>query len=144
MTGGLLTRKHHNDMETPKDNPMLTSPIAKFVPQCPTSPTSPLKLIAFTDGGSKPKGKDKALLGSFWDNARVVVLKADEAISVDDLSPLGVRSSHELMSSRVHKVIQVLCESLYILRKYLDYKEKYVMAKSKVESLSAKNKSLKG
>ncbi|XP_023902060.1 uncharacterized protein LOC136060988 [Quercus suber] len=131
-------------METPKDDPILTSPIAKFVPQCPASPTSRLKLIASTDGGSKPKGKDKALLGSFWDDAGVVVLKADEAISVDDLSPLGVRSSHELMSSHVHKVIQVLCESLYIFRKYLDYKEKYVKAKSKVESLSAKNESFKG
>ena len=39
---------------------------------------------------------------------------------------------------------QVLGESLYMSRKYLDYEEKYVMAKSKVESLSNKNESLKG
>ena len=38
----------------------------------------------------------------------------------------------------------MLGESLYMSRKYLDYEEKYVMAKSKVESLSTKNESLKG
>nr|POE48539.1 hypothetical protein CFP56_68276 [Quercus suber] len=77
---------------------MLTSPIAKSVPQCPASPTFSLELITSIDGGSKPKGKYKALSG----------------------------------------------ESFYILRKYLDYEEKYVKAKSKVESLSAENESLKG
>ena len=35
------------------------------------------------------------------------MLKAHEAIFVNDLSPLGVRPSHELMSSYVYKVMQV-------------------------------------
>ena len=35
------------------------------------------------------------------------MLKAHEMISIDDLTPLGVRSSYELMSSHVHKVMQV-------------------------------------
>ena len=39
--------------------------------------------------------------------------------------------------------LQVLGESLYIFGKYLDYEEKYVVAKSKVESLSVENESLK-
>ena len=132
LTGGLLMRKCQRDMETPKDDPMLTSLIAKSIPQCPTSPTSSLELIASIDGGSKPKGKYKAFMSSFWEDVGVAMLKAHEAIFVDDLSPLGVRPSHELMSS------------LYILGKYLDYEEKYVKAKSKVESLSAENESLKG
>nr|POE51269.1 hypothetical protein CFP56_14703 [Quercus suber] len=93
----------------------------------PSSPTSFLELI--TEDASKPKGKDK---GSFWDDAGAAVLKAHEVISDDDLTSLGVRSSHELMSSHVHKVMQ-----------YLDYEEKYVVAKSKVESLSVENESLK-
>ena len=84
---------------------MLTSPIAKSIPQCPASPTSSLELIASIDGGSKPKGKYKALPGSFWDNAGIAMLKAHEAISIDDLSPLRVRPSHELMSSYMHKVM---------------------------------------
>jgi len=39
--------------------------------------------------------------------------------------------------------LQVLGESLYISRKYLDYEEKYATTKSKVESLSVENESLK-
>ena len=38
----------------------------------------------------------------------------------------------------------MLGESLYIFGKYLDYEEKYVTAKSKVESLSLENELLKG
>lgn len=38
----------------------------------------------------------------------------------------------------------MLGESLYISGKYLDYEDRYVKATSKVESLSAENKSLKG
>ena len=38
---------------------------------------------------------------------------------------------------------QVLGEPLYMSRKYLDYEEKYIMVKSKVESLFAENESLK-
>ena len=38
----------------------------------------------------------------------------------------------------------MLGESLYMSRKYLDYEEKYMMAKSMVESLSTENESLKG
>nr|POE50008.1 hypothetical protein CFP56_33350 [Quercus suber] len=60
LTGGLLTRKCQRNTETPKDDPMVASPIAKSVPQCLASPTSSLELIASTDGGSKAKGKNKA------------------------------------------------------------------------------------
>ena len=38
----------------------------------------------------------------------------------------------------------MLGESLYIFGKYLDYEEKYEIAKSKVESLSLENELLKG
>nr|POF01615.1 hypothetical protein CFP56_63859 [Quercus suber] len=84
---------------------------------------------------SEPSSKvqNKTPTSSFWDNAEATVLKAHEAILVDDLSPLGVKPSQELMSSHVHKVMQ-----------YLDYEEKYVVAKSNVESLSTENESLKG
>ena len=60
-----------------------------------------------TDDGSKAKRKDKAPTGSFWDDTGAAVLKAHEAISIDDLSTLGVKPSQELMSSHMHKVMQV-------------------------------------
>ncbi|KAL0004869.1 hypothetical protein SO802_012430 [Lithocarpus litseifolius] len=74
------------------------------------------------------------------DDVGAAVLMAHEVISVDDLSPLGVRPSHELTSSHVHKV---LGESLYILGKYLDYDGKLAKAQSKTKSLSTESKSLK-
>ena len=92
-------------MEPSKDDPMVTSPIAKSMSQRPASPTSSLELIASTHGGSKAKGKDKAPISSFWDDAGAAVLKAHEAILVDELSPLGVKPSQELISSHVHKVM---------------------------------------
>ena len=65
LTSGLLTRKCQRDVEPPKDNPMVTSPVAKSVSQRPTSPTSSLELIASTNDSSKAKGKDKTPTGSF-------------------------------------------------------------------------------
>ena len=65
LTGGLLTRKRQRETEIPKDDPMMTSPITKSIPQRPASPTSSLELIASTDDGSKAKGKDKAPSSSF-------------------------------------------------------------------------------
>lgn len=85
----------------------MTSPIAKSVPQCPTSPTPSLELIASTNSGSKSKSKNKAPPGSFWDDVGVAMLKAYKAIFVDNLSPLGVKPSHKLISSHVHKVMYV-------------------------------------
>ena len=101
-TSGLLRRKRQRDNESPNNDPMVTSPFAKVVPQRPSSPTSSLELII--DDAPKLKGKDK---GSFWDDAGAAMLKAHEVISVDDLTPMGVRPSHELMSSYMHKVMQV-------------------------------------
>ena len=81
---------------------MLISLIAKVVPQRPSLSNSSLEVI--TDDAPKLKGKDN---GSFWDDVGTMVLKAHEVISVDDLTPLGVRLSYELMFSHVHKVMQV-------------------------------------
>lgn len=76
LTGGLLTGKCQRDMETPKDDPMVTSPVAKFISQHPASPSSSLELIASTNRGSKAKGKDKAPLGYFLEDVGVAMLKA--------------------------------------------------------------------
>ena len=58
LTGGLLTRKRQRDVESPKDDPMVTSPVANSAPQRPASATSSLELIASTSGAeSQEKGK---------------------------------------------------------------------------------------
>ena len=103
--GGLQTRKRQRDNEPLKDDPMVTSPVAKSQPQHLASPTSSVELITPSNGGSRAKGKDKAQSGSFWEDVGVAILKAHKAISADDLLPLGVRLSHELMSSHMHKIM---------------------------------------
>ena len=40
-------------------------------------------------------------------------------------------------------MLKVLDESFYLFGKYLDYEEKYVVAQSKVDALSAENEVLK-
>lgn len=76
---------------------MITSLVALSIPQCPTSATSSLELITSIDDGSKAQGKEKTSLSSFWDDDRVAVTKAYDAISAKDLRPLATRPSHELM-----------------------------------------------
>ena len=165
-------RKCQRDVESPKDDPMLNFPVAKSALQHPASPTFSLELIASTGGALKAKKKEKASSGSFWDDVVVAVLKAHERISVEDLSPLGVRSFPELMSPYVHKVMQVrtlnkilffffffccvlfshasffpsqvLGDSLYISGKHFDFEGKLAEAQSKTTSLSTENESLKG
>ncbi|KAK9986663.1 hypothetical protein SO802_031614 [Lithocarpus litseifolius] len=73
---------------------------------------------------------------------KVLPSSAYEAISIEDLKPLMSKPSNELMSSHIHRVMQVLGESLYLSRKNMDYEEKYVLAQSKVESVSSENASL--
>ena len=84
LTGGLLTRKHQRDRKPLKDDPMVTSPVAKSQPQHPASNTSSLELTTPSDGGSRAKGKDKGQTGSFWEDVGVAILKAHKTISADD------------------------------------------------------------
>ena len=73
----------------------------------PASPTLSLKVIASTGEKARKKKKvgGKSFLPTFWDNANVVALKAYEALSVDDLSPLMANSSSEVMSSHIQKLV---------------------------------------
>lgn len=93
------------------------------------------------------------MVGTFWDDVDCVVVKAHDAISVEDLKPPTTKLSVELVSSHVHKVMQVcslllwyvfmkvfllisskiymlkvLGESLCLSGKYLDYEKNYVVA----------------
>ena len=71
------------------------------------SPTSSLEVIA--SGGEEVRKKKKAggksFLPTFWDDADVAALKAYKVLSADDLSPLMVKSSSEMMSSHIQKLV---------------------------------------
>ena len=92
-----------------KKDPMTTLTLAHSPAKCPAFPTSSLEVIA--SGGDefrkKKKAGGKSFLPTFWDDADATTLKAYEALFVDDLSPLMAKSSSELMSSHIHKLVQV-------------------------------------
>ena len=85
LKGGLLMRKHQRDSEPTKDDPMVASPVTTSVPHRPALPTSSLKLITPSNESSKANGRDKISVGSFWEDAGAAILKAHEAISIDNL-----------------------------------------------------------
>ena len=72
--------------------------------------TSSLEVITSTGEEVRKKKKKvggKSFLPTFWDDADAATLKAHEALSVDDLSPLMAKSSSEVMSSYIQKLVQV-------------------------------------
>ena len=53
----------------------------------------------------KKKASGKSFLPTFWDEPDATALKAHEALSMDDLNPLMVKSSDEVMSSHIQKLV---------------------------------------
>nr|POF17421.1 hypothetical protein CFP56_59448 [Quercus suber] len=129
LFGGLLSRKHQKEGEPPKDNVMVTSPVAKFQDHCPALLTSSMELIISPRRGFKTKAMSKVSI-------------AYDVISLEDLEPLMGKPSSELMSSHVHKLMHMCGASLYIFGNYLDYDKKLNEAQSRIASLFAKNESL--
>ena len=81
-----------------------------------------LEKIAF--GGEeiskKKKVGGKSFLPTYWDDTDAAALKPHEALFVDDLSPLMAKSSSEVMSSHIQKLVQVcavdrLCVLFFLL-----------------------------
>ncbi|KAL0008929.1 hypothetical protein SO802_010431 [Lithocarpus litseifolius] len=69
-----------------------------------------LLFLDFTSAGEEVRKKKKvggkSFLPTFWDDADATTLKAYEALSVDDLSPLMAKLSSEVMSSHIQKLVQ--------------------------------------
>nr|POF19063.1 hypothetical protein CFP56_42401 [Quercus suber] len=137
---GLLSKKKTGDVF---EKEFVTSiPPAHSPAKRPASPTSSLEMIDL--GGEEIKKKKKTyFLPTFWDDADAAALKAYEALSVDDLNPLMAKSSGEVISSHIQKLMQALGESLFISGKLLDLEKKVATSEPLVKSLSAKNETLK-
>ena len=104
---GLLSKKKTGDVS--KKNFVTTIPPTHSLAKRSASPTLSLELI--TSSGEEIKKKKKASRKSFrptfWDDADATALKAHEALFVDDLNPLMVKSFSEVMSSHIQKLVQV-------------------------------------
>nr|POF26929.1 hypothetical protein CFP56_37701 [Quercus suber] len=110
IVSGLLSKKKTGDVS--KKEPVITPSPAHLPTKRPASPTSSLEVIASAGEKARKKKKvgGKYFLPTFWDNADSATLKAHKALSVDDLSPLMVKSSSEVMSSHIQKLVQSFIE----------------------------------
>ena len=112
LVSGLLSRKHLKTGNASIDNPVMTPPLAHSPAKRPASPTSSLEVIASGDETKKKKKvAGKSFLLTFWDNVDVAALKAHEALSMDDLSPLMAKSSSEVMS-HIQKLVQLYFDNV--------------------------------
>ena len=107
LSNGFLSRKRQRENELSKDNVVVTSSMAKFQDHRMALPTSSLELIVSFRGDSKAKAMSKVLIASFWEDAGTTMQKAHDAISVEDLEPLMGKPPSDLMSSHIHKLMQV-------------------------------------
>ena len=69
-------------------------------------------MIVSLEGGARRKFFSKPFPPTFWDDVDTVALKAHEALSVDDLNPLMVKSSSDVMSSHIQKLAQVCSDDV--------------------------------
>lgn len=104
----LLLRKRCKDNKPSKgEDPRVTSSTVLPTLRHPASPTSSLEMITPTDEVARSKGGDRAVVGTFWDDADYVMTKAYNAISIKDLKPLMTKPLNELMLSHIQKIMQV-------------------------------------
>ena len=105
---GLLSKRRRKDDETSKgEDPMVTSPVTQPTFQHLASPITSLEIITPTGEVTRGRGQDQVVVGTFWDDVDCVVTKAHDAIFVEDLKPLMTKLSTKLVSSHVHKAMQV-------------------------------------
>ena len=99
-----LSKKRTGDIS--KKDHVVTPPTHSLAKR-PASPTSSLEVIAFAGEEVRKKKKvgGKYFFPTFWDDVDAAALKAHEALFVDDLSPLMAKSSSEVMSSHIQKLV---------------------------------------
>nr|POE89201.1 hypothetical protein CFP56_57122 [Quercus suber] len=78
-----------------------------------------------------------------WDDPATALGRAHNVITSDELKSLSSVPSHELVSRHIHKLVQVLGETLHITTDYLSTEERIVMASSKAESVEVECSQLK-
>ena len=107
FVSGLLSKKKTGDAS--KKDSVVIPPPAYSLAKRPASPTSSLEMIA--SGGDEVRKKKKvggrSFIPTFWDDVDATALKACEALSMEDLNPLMAKSSNEVMSSHIQKLVQV-------------------------------------
>ncbi|KAL0012174.1 hypothetical protein SO802_007282 [Lithocarpus litseifolius] len=80
---------------------------------------------------------------SVWKDPAIAVGQAHNIITNLELRSHSAIPSHELVSRRIHKLVQVLGESLQLMTDYLSIEERVVVAQSKAKSAEAESSRLR-
>ncbi|XP_075664983.1 uncharacterized protein LOC142634568 [Castanea sativa] len=91
------------------------------------------------------KGKEKADFGSstVWDNERLAVERAHRVVTTEDFKVFFGVPFNEVATHHVHKLVQVLGESIHITFEYLTQGAMVASLVSRMEALEAENSTLK-
>nr|POE57251.1 hypothetical protein CFP56_01902 [Quercus suber] len=108
----------------------------------PSSLTPSLEVTAISPPVTRARGKSKIGM-NVWDDPATALGRAYNVITTDELKSLLSVPSHELVNRHIHKLVQVLGESLHIMTDYFGVEEKIVMASSKAEFVEAECSQLK-
>ncbi|XP_050253607.1 uncharacterized protein LOC126699699 [Quercus robur] len=112
------------------------------------SPTVSIEEIP-TPGSKRPrvagKGKEKTETRSstIWDDESLAVERAHEVVTSADLKALSDLSLNDVASRHVHKLVQVLGESLHITAEYLTQGAKVASLATRMEALEKENSDLR-
>ena len=123
LISGLLSKKRSKTGDVFKEDLVITPSSAHSLAKRLASPILSLEVIASAGEEARKKKKvgGKSFLPTFWDDVDVGALKAHEALSVNDLSPLMEKSSNEVMLSHIQKLGQVCVVGCIYLFFSLDF-----------------------
>ncbi|XP_065618382.1 uncharacterized protein LOC111988047 [Quercus suber] len=128
------------------------SPVASGVATTRTaSPTTSLEEIEVTPASKRPrlsekeKEKEKSVPrpSTLWTDERLAVDRAHEVVTAADLKVLSGVPFNDVAARHVHKLVQVLGESMHIASEYLTQETKVASLTSRMETLEAKNSTLR-
>ncbi|XP_050265136.1 uncharacterized protein LOC126709091 [Quercus robur] len=134
----------------PAPTPLSVVPLIAPEATRTASPTASIEEIA-TPGSKrqrladKGKEKEKADIrpSTIWDDERLAVDRAHEVVTPADLRALSDMSLNDIASLHVHKLVQVLGESLHITTEYLTQEAKVASLTTRMEALEKENSDLK-
>ncbi|XP_075639932.1 uncharacterized protein LOC142611706 [Castanea sativa] len=89
------------------------------------------------------RGRDDGCSSTIWDDERLAVDKACGVVTVEDLQVFSGLPPNELVGRHLHKLVQVLGESIHLSSEYLAQGAKVDSALSRIKVLEAENSKLK-
>ena len=99
--------------DTPFGVLVVTPPSTHSPSKRPPSPTSSLEVMVSLERGVPEENPLASLFPpTFWDDANATVLKVHEALLVDDLNPLMLKLSNDVMLSHIQKLVQVCYDNV--------------------------------